>query len=103
MKNILLLTFIIIYSAFLAGCEESGNGPGFSSFSDSSSSSYDYYASAGSSGGSSSWSSTSSSSSSSSDTSAASGAHSPEPASMALLGAGLFGLLGAKLRKRKGR
>jgi len=79
--------WLIMISLFLSGCVES-NLNGNDSFLSSGSSVSNYYSS-------------SSSSLSSSDSGGAAGHHNPEPASLALMGAGLAALLGRKLRKKK--
>jgi PEP-CTERM motif len=99
---------IIVISLFLSGCVESnGSGTKFSSLVGGSDESLvNYYSSSGSSGDSSSDNSLStyydsSLGSSGSDSGGAVGHHNPEPASIALLGAGLAAILGKKIRRQK--
>lgn len=91
MRKIPPTILIIVISLFLSGCNGGSSSNGDSAgFSSSGNSISNYYTS-----------SDSSLSSSGLDSGGAVGHHNPEPASLALLGSGLLGLLGAKLRKRK--
>ena len=107
MRKIPPTILIIVISLFLSGCIESNSsGTKVSSLVGGSDESLvNYYSSSGNSGDSSSDSSLSnyysSSSSSGSDSGGAVGHHNPEPASIALLGAGLAAILGKKIRRQK--
>lgn len=113
MNKVILYTFIIIVAAFLSGCS-GGGGMDFAGFvgdffSSGAGGDDGFYVASAPSGGSGSGDSTgttyydpgTSGGDSGGDT--AGGHHNPEPASIALLGAGLFGLLGSRLRKKRGR
>jgi hypothetical protein len=100
MRKIPPTILIIVISLFLSGCIGSGSsGSGFSSgsgdgFSSSGNSVISYYSppsDPGDSGG----------GGDSGVGGGAAGHHNPEPASLALMGAGLAALLGKKLRRRK--